>query len=203
MRDEPLDVPGTLDVPGMVRRVRRECDLSQRDLAAELGVSQATVARWEMGELEPSLTMFQRLVALAGWGLAVADEAGEPVVGMASGTCRDGGHRRFPAHLDVVDERDALTWEHRPSAARRPARDRRRALTGGGAPADHPTWAALLAGRAAERARKRAAADARFRARARSHPPAPPPPPCACGVECFLLPGCVRGCRCGCEARTR
>ena len=34
-------------VPGLVRRVRRILDVSQRGLAALLGVSQSVVARWD------------------------------------------------------------------------------------------------------------------------------------------------------------
>ncbi|WP_191280514.1 helix-turn-helix domain-containing protein, partial [Nocardioides flavus (ex Wang et al. 2016)] len=40
-------------VPGLVRRVRRILDVSQRGLAALLGVSQSVVARWETGRTSP------------------------------------------------------------------------------------------------------------------------------------------------------
>ncbi|HHU38083.1 MAG TPA: helix-turn-helix transcriptional regulator [Propionibacterium sp.] len=184
-----------LHVPGLVRRVRRATDLSQRDLAARLGVSQATVARWEMGSAEPSLLLFQRLLGLARWGLAVVGEEGQPVEPMATDTCRDRGHRRFPAHLDVEDAVDPLTWERRPRARRRPHRDRRRRLAGGLAPGDHPTWEALEEARAAERARRRAASDERARLRPRQSLTV-----CRCTGACFLTAGCIPGCRCGCEA---
>ncbi|TBT84327.1 XRE family transcriptional regulator [Propioniciclava sinopodophylli] len=42
-----LDAPTLLDVQGFIRRVRRRADLSQRGLAAVLGVDQSLVARWE------------------------------------------------------------------------------------------------------------------------------------------------------------
>lgn len=65
----------TLDVgqvPGLIRRVRRVTDLSQRELAARLSVGAATVARWETGETTPGLREMALLLAVAGWELAVA-----------------------------------------------------------------------------------------------------------------------------------
>lgn len=40
--------------PGLVKEVRRQLVLSQEDLARELGVSFATVNRWENGKVKPS-----------------------------------------------------------------------------------------------------------------------------------------------------
>lgn len=42
------------DYPAMVKEVRRQLALSQEDLARELGVSYATVNRWENGLSKPS-----------------------------------------------------------------------------------------------------------------------------------------------------
>jgi len=42
------------DYPAMVKEVRRQLALSQEDLARELGVSYATVNRWENGQSKPS-----------------------------------------------------------------------------------------------------------------------------------------------------
>ncbi|MFH1672852.1 MAG: helix-turn-helix transcriptional regulator [Pseudomonadota bacterium] len=42
------------DYPSMVKEVRRQLALSQEDLARELGVSYATVNRWENGQSKPS-----------------------------------------------------------------------------------------------------------------------------------------------------
>ena len=42
------------DYPAMVKEVRRQLALSQEDLARELGVSYATVNRWENGRGNPS-----------------------------------------------------------------------------------------------------------------------------------------------------
>ena len=40
--------------PSLVKEVRRQLSISQEDLARELGVSYATVNRWENGLAKPS-----------------------------------------------------------------------------------------------------------------------------------------------------
>jgi len=42
------------DYPSLIKEVRRQLALSQEDLARELGVSYATVNRWENGQAKPS-----------------------------------------------------------------------------------------------------------------------------------------------------
>jgi len=42
------------DYPLLVKEVRRQLALSQEDLARELGVSYATVNRWENSQAKPS-----------------------------------------------------------------------------------------------------------------------------------------------------
>ncbi len=42
------------NLPELVKEVRRQLRLSQEDLARELGVSFATVNRWENGKSKPS-----------------------------------------------------------------------------------------------------------------------------------------------------
>lgn len=42
------------DLPALVKEVRRQLALSQEGLARELGVSFATVNRWENGVVKPS-----------------------------------------------------------------------------------------------------------------------------------------------------
>lgn len=42
------------NLPELVKQVRRQLALSQEDLARELGVSFATVNRWENGQVKPS-----------------------------------------------------------------------------------------------------------------------------------------------------
>ncbi|MFC1896717.1 helix-turn-helix domain-containing protein [Thermodesulfobacteriota bacterium] len=42
------------DYPALVKEIRRQLAISQEDLARELGVSYATVNRWENGHAKPS-----------------------------------------------------------------------------------------------------------------------------------------------------
>ncbi len=42
------------DYPALVKEVRRQLSISQEDLARELGVSYATVNRWENEQAKPS-----------------------------------------------------------------------------------------------------------------------------------------------------
>jgi len=42
------------DYPSLIKEVRRQLAISQEDLARELGVSYATVNRWENGQAKPS-----------------------------------------------------------------------------------------------------------------------------------------------------
>lgn len=42
------------NLPEMVKEIRRQLSLSQEDLARELGISFATVNRWENGVVKPS-----------------------------------------------------------------------------------------------------------------------------------------------------
>lgn len=42
------------DYPLLIKEIRRQLALSQEDLARELGVSYATVSRWENGQSNPS-----------------------------------------------------------------------------------------------------------------------------------------------------
>lgn len=46
--------PEERDYPTLVKEVRNQLGLSQEDLARELGVSFATVNRWENGQAKPS-----------------------------------------------------------------------------------------------------------------------------------------------------
>jgi HTH-type transcriptional regulator/antitoxin HipB len=90
-------------VPGLVRRIRRILDVSQRGLAALLGVSQSVVARWETGRTSPRMDVVQRLFGLAGLRPEVRDaESGEVVEPMRDDGARDRAWRRYPAHVDLT-----------------------------------------------------------------------------------------------------
>ena len=45
---------GEQDFPALVKEIRRQLALSQEDLARELGVSFATINRWENDKAKPS-----------------------------------------------------------------------------------------------------------------------------------------------------
>ncbi len=184
-----------VDVPGLIRRTRRTADLSQRDLAARLGVDQSTVARWEMGETIPDVLTFARLLAVAGLDLKVVDAAGESVPPMAQERPRDRQRRRFPAHLDVVDEASLSLAPRRLTVPHRARRDRLRGRFG--ERTDHPTWAMLDEEERHRRAERRARRMERLTS-VRPHPPLEPPP-CSCPVECEEMRGCLPGCGCACE----
>lgn len=94
-------------VPGLVRRIRRILDVSQRGLAALLGVSQSVVARWETGRTSPRMTAVQQLFRLAGLTSTVHDvDSGEVVEPMRDDGALDRGGRRYPAHVDL----QAMGW---------------------------------------------------------------------------------------------
>ncbi|MBQ1027788.1 GNAT family N-acetyltransferase [Micromonospora sp. C95] len=102
-----------LDLGSMLRALRRQADLSQRELAERSGVPQSTVARIESGRSAGSqFGTVQRLVRAAGGALRIAgpddraltaDEVGEDVR-------RDEAGRRYPAHLDVRKVRTLKDW---------------------------------------------------------------------------------------------
>jgi transcriptional regulator with XRE-family HTH domain len=96
-------------VPGLVRRVRRILDVSQRGLAAMLGVSQSVVARWETGRTSPRVRVLHHLLQLAGVAVEATftDTAtGEVVEPMRADGARTRRGSRFPAHVDL----EATTW---------------------------------------------------------------------------------------------
>lgn len=49
--------------PALVKEIRKQLTLSQEDLARQLGVSYATVNRWENGQSKPSKLAKAQLVA--------------------------------------------------------------------------------------------------------------------------------------------
>ena len=180
MRHPDLIAP--LDVIGLVRRVRRTCDVNQRELARPLGVSQSTVARWEAGESEPSLAQFQQLLDLVGCRLEAVGADGEFLRPMDNTTPRDQQGRLRPAHLDVIDTITA--WgEPTLTAPQRFYRDLRRyrlPFT----PSDHPSALDVARlRRARNEARDTRAWLMRVRIRARCDPdPIVPPTRLSLGV---------------------
>jgi transcriptional regulator with XRE-family HTH domain len=101
------------DACGALRRLRRNADLSQRELAATLGVSKSLIAAQESGERAIGVDLLVRAAALTGLRLALLDEDGHEVTAMAADAVRDLGGRRFPAHLDTRRS-DEGRWPHEP-----------------------------------------------------------------------------------------
>lgn len=56
-------VTKTNSYPSLVKEIRKQLGLSQEDLARELGVSFATVNRWENGQVKPSKLAMAQLNA--------------------------------------------------------------------------------------------------------------------------------------------
>ena len=87
---------------GLIRRIRRILDVSQRGLAALLGVSQSAVARWETERTSPRVSVLQRMLSLAGVEVALHDEkSGESVEPMRADGARRRNGSRYPAHVDL------------------------------------------------------------------------------------------------------
>jgi len=85
---------------GLVRRCRRSADLSQRDLADRLGVSQSRVARWETGRTSPTCDELAAVASVAGWEVALVDTDHARMTPMRDDAVRDRAGRRYPAHVD-------------------------------------------------------------------------------------------------------
>ncbi|SHF64573.1 helix-turn-helix domain-containing protein [Geodermatophilus nigrescens] len=208
------------DLPGLVRRIRRTADLSQRELGRATGVSGTTIAAAEAGSRGLDARVLARLADTAGLRLALLDGEGHEVAPMDGGAVRDEGGRRYPAHLDVRHGDDG--WWHGPHRYDRDPvtytfdrdrrwRDLRRVRRG--VPDDHqrPQPGDGLRDRA--EARRRAALRA-WRERvdeARAAAASRPDPVCTCPPACddvFLddrppTPGRLRphapDCACGCS----
>ncbi|MGK5520496.1 helix-turn-helix domain-containing protein [Micromonospora sp. URMC 107] len=114
---------GPIEVGTALRALRRQADLSQRELARRSGVPKSTVARIEADPgTDPRLRTVERLGRAAGGELAVgvrtADghttDDGPGAVGALGPVPHDGrrdeGGRRYPAHLDVREVRTLKDW---------------------------------------------------------------------------------------------
>ncbi|MBW8730921.1 MAG: helix-turn-helix domain-containing protein [Terrabacter sp.] len=189
------------EVARYVVRVRRLGDLSQRDLAALVGVSPSTIGRYETNVAVPPVRLFEEILSTAGLRLAVVDGDGNEVLPVPVDTVRDNQGRRFPAHLDVTPpdevpfERWAFPRYDRPEARgwfrHRAARDElAEATPHRGRPTDHPTEPALALRRRLMRGRQ---------------PRVDAPPvadvECDCPDACFEEL-CISECPCQCEPRS-
>ena len=101
-----------LSLPGVLRRVRRVADLSQRELALAVGISPSAVGSAESGARDLPLSVVARIAEVAALRLSLVDGDGREISGMAENTVRDAAGRRFPAHLDTRYSEDR--WWHGP-----------------------------------------------------------------------------------------
>ena len=211
------------DLAGLLRRVRRIADLSQRELAAHSGVSKTVIATAEAGTRGLDARHLARLATVAGLRLALVDGDGVEVAPMDGAAARDANGRHFPAHLDTRHGDEG--WWHDPHHfGRDPVeytfdRDRRRrdrVRAAWGAPADHhvPGPGDSLAERAAARraaARRARAEENARRLAAQVGQPFDDGFSCECPPACdeFLLaedpprpgerPRHAADCPCGCD----
>lgn len=130
-REEGLPRVGPYPIAGLLRRARREADLSQRELAKRAGLAPSTVGRIETGTVTPTIAVFERLLSCTGHRLVVVDEDGHVLLPMRDvDDIRDLADRRYPAHLDtILDPRIGEWWGDLYGLARPPEtfyRDRER-----------------------------------------------------------------------------
>ncbi len=207
-------VPGELS--GLLRRIRRTADMSQREFAVACDVAPSVIAHAEAGRRGLSVALLARAAAVAGLRLALVDDRGVEVGPMSDDAVRDMGNRRFPAHLDTrYSDED---WWHGPERYSRPepwytfdrcreTRDRFRRLEG--VPDDHrlpqPGDAPGERRKARQRAAAQQAAEAREQRRAAGLEPPLPEWVCDCPPECAELedwhgpPRHTGDCGCRCD----
>jgi HTH-type transcriptional regulator/antitoxin HipB len=200
MADDP-EYGGALDAPGLVMRVRRTCDLSQRDLGTAIGLDHSQIARIESSLRRIDLPLLARILSLAGMRVAILDRDGNEVLPIAPDVLRDNAGRRMPAHLDVrapsdrptsallnarYDRTSPKAWYHH-----RTVRDRRRNAGESDAIPDQPTVTGV-----AQRERERHADRLR---RARHRAVTLLEVDCTCLGGCWEGRGCVDDCACRCE----
>lgn len=189
------------DVPGLVMRVRRTCDLSQRDLGAAIGLDHSQVARIESSRRRVDLSMLARILSLAEMRIAILDRHGNEVQPVARDVLRDNAGRRMPAHLDVRATSDrpisAMLDAHynRPAPQawyhHRARRDRRRVMRAIGVIQDQPTQSGL-----AQLERDRLAAR---RHEVRQRAATLLDLDCVCLSGCWESRCCMAECACQCE----
>lgn len=93
----------------MVRAARSSRGISQRELAELAGLPNTTVARIEAGHVDPKFGTFDRLMAAAGYGLALVDGLGRLLAPDENrDRLVDRAGRRLPAHLKAAEHPNSL-----------------------------------------------------------------------------------------------
>ena len=111
----PLPGPGEcgstgLDVPGLVRRVRRNAGMSQRAFATVLGCSKSTVAKWESGRSHPRLVRLEQILAISQLQLKAVNASGSEISGFGRDAALDRAGRQYPAHINLLRWRPGRHW---------------------------------------------------------------------------------------------
>ncbi|WP_422737959.1 GNAT family N-acetyltransferase [Micromonospora sp. WMMD729] len=104
---------GAANLGRVLRALRRQADLSQRQLAERSGVPQPTLARIESGRaLDPRFRTVERLVRAAGGEVALGRPTGDACepASVPHDDMRDEAGRRYPAHLDVWPVYEPRDW---------------------------------------------------------------------------------------------
>ncbi|MDU0313826.1 helix-turn-helix transcriptional regulator [Phycicoccus sp. M110.8] len=197
---------GDFDAAAYLPRARRLGDLSQRELAARLGVHQSSVARWESGVAAIPLGALVEALAASGLRLAVVDGEGREVPPFDRDVVRDNAGRRFPAHLDVAppwpaphNRGNGQRFDRPPPRAWYALRATRDADDERGLGAAGPATPAGPAVRATDHPTRTELAVIAVRQRQRPRRAPLDVAPCSCAEECLLLPGCSPACACQCE----
>jgi transcriptional regulator with XRE-family HTH domain len=97
-----------MDAAETLRTARHDARLSQAELAARAGTSQATVSAYESGRKEPSLATLSRLLAVTGMRLT-AEPAPAPVREPSPAELARAGRRL----VEVLGLAEALPTRHR------------------------------------------------------------------------------------------
>jgi transcriptional regulator with XRE-family HTH domain len=108
MRQQDVEIPA--DYPSRVRTVRTRLELTQAKLAKQIGVSFATVNRWENGQSRPTRLAWQQIIDLEAEGEPRPERA--PT---ADGPAKAGPALDFaadPAVVAAVAEAKRLAYGH-------------------------------------------------------------------------------------------
>jgi len=194
------DPTSVLDVSGIVRRLRRTSDLSQRDLARMVGIDQSQIARIEASHRGIDVQLFAQILEVGGMRPTIVDSRGVEITPVGHDVPRDNAGRRMPAHLDVLGPGElpyfALRgprYDRAKPRARyhhRRARDQRRTEVGTGPSDDQPTRSDIAAIERAARSARLMEASRRASALLVDD--------CTCIPACWEHPGCAPSCVCRC-----
>ena len=103
------DITELQDIPAVLRSLRGNLDLTQEELAERIGVSFATVNRWEGGLTRPQKAAREAIVALASEADVDLDGAAAEPVAAATSVTRRRGRRR--AEVPSTKSMEQMLWD--------------------------------------------------------------------------------------------